>query len=372
MIRGILAAVLAVVLFPISAAQASDADVRRQERLLNTVMNDRLPLEQRITALRRRYADLLEDGKIRRTFCVWDMLGRSGPVFSTVDDQRFRSLQYGLELTLVAYQDEEQLLRDLRSGQCDAGLISGARVPEFNRFAATVEALGAVPDVTHLQTLMQALSSPRMAPAMEQGDYVVLGIASLGEHYLFTHDAGQQSLGQLRGAVLGVPAYDASLQALAADAQVQTDSGPLLAVVDRFVTGQTRAMLAPLIGYHVAGAGKAGPGTGIVRAPVSWSTIQLIGRQARFPTGLAQILREDFLVRMEQYIRRVETERANIPAAAWFPVSPERQSALETQLRELRIRLRNDGLYDARMLKLQKRVRCHLDGARMECQDGRE
>ena len=104
------------------------------------------------------------------------------------------------------------------------------------------------------------------------------------------------SVNQLAGKTLGVPRYDQSLLALAAQTGAAVQRGELLAVVDDFVSGRTDAMLAPLIGFHVAGTGKVKAGSGIVNARLSQSTIQLIGRTGRFPIGLAQMLREDFSV----------------------------------------------------------------------------
>src|SRR5690606_9933318 len=105
---------------------------------------------------------------------------------------------------------------------------------------------------------------------------------------------------------------------------------------------------------------------------LSQSTIQLIGRTGRFPIGLAQMLREDFLFKFDSYVKRVETERANIQAGTWFPVSAAQQQALDSQLRELRSRVREQGVYDARRRPRRRRVRGRITPAASECSDGRE
>src|SRR5690606_18030012 len=109
-----------------SAVHAAPAEDRRLARLEATVMSQTLPLQKRIEALRSLHAGTIDaDGRIHRLSCVGEMLGRGGPVYTTVDDQRVRSLHCGLELTLKAYQDEQALIDDLRAGRCDGGLISG-------------------------------------------------------------------------------------------------------------------------------------------------------------------------------------------------------------------------------------------------------
>ncbi len=366
MIKG-LWSVFLLVLFGVPNANAADLDSKQQDKLQATVMSQNLPLEKRIRALKKLYADQLENGKINRSFCVWDMLGKAGPVFAAVDDQRLRSLHYGLNLTLVAYKDEDSLVDALTSGQCDAALISGSRALSFNRFAGTLEALGGIPDVQHLQMLMQVVASPKMADKLQQGDYVVLGVASLGENYAYSGNPALNTFAGMAGKDLVVPDNDVSLQALAGQLKANARSGGLLSSVDQFVTGQAEAMLAPLVAYHVAGAGKAQAGMGIMKMPVSQSTIQLIGRSERFPIGLAQILREDFLFKFDNYVKRVEKERANIAASFWIDVPADEQAREQARLRELRIALRDKGVYDPLMLKLQRKIRCKVDSTRNEC-----
>lgn len=367
MIRSLWVACLATVLLGAHTASAAEYDSKQLDKLEATVMSQNLPLEKRIRALKKLYADQLENGKINRSFCVWDMLGKAGPVFAAVDDQKFRSLHYGLDLTIIAYRDEDSLINDLTSGQCDAALISGSRALSFNRFAGTVEALGGIPDVQHLQMLMQVIASPKMADRLQSGDYVVLGVASLGENYAYSGNPALKTFDQLAGKDLVVPDNDVSLQALAQQLKAQTRSGSLLASVDQFVSGEAEAMLAPLVAYHVAGAGKAKQGMSIMNMPLSQSTIQLIGRSERFPIGLAQILREDFLFKFDNYVKRVEKERANIDSSFWREIPPAEQAREQARLRDLRIALRDKGVYDPLMLKLQRKIRCKVDPARNEC-----
>ena len=341
-------------------------------KLTMTVMSPNLPLEKRIRALRTLYADQFDGDKIIRSFCVWDMLGRAGPVYAAVDDQRFRSLHYGLQLNLRAYQDEDELVRALQQGECDAALMSGSRALAFNRFTGTLEAPGAVPDIRHLQVLMQVLmqviASPEMAGRMESGGYVVLGVASLGEHYAYTTDPQENSLRGLRGKTLAVPAENPALQALAAALQAQVIPGPRLGVVNRFARAEVDAMLAPLVAFHVAGSGQIRSGSAILNYPLAQSTIQLIGRQERFPTGLAQILREDFLFRFSHYVRRVERERKNIAPELWREIPAAEKTAVAGRLRSLRRQLGEEGVYDSGMLRLEGKVRCRITPQAEECQ----
>jgi len=373
LIRSLLAAATCVLLLSQSVlASESPIDERQKKRLRSTIMNPNITLQKRVDALKVLHADELVDDKIARSFCVWDVMGRSGPVYATVEDQRFRAYHYGLDLTLKAYQDESALVKDLRSGACDAALISGARAMEFNRFTGTIEALGGVPDDDHLAIMFQLLSSPRLDKRMVEGDYVVLGFSTLGENYLYSQTGKALTLKDLAGKKVGVPSYDKSLLKVAETANANIDAEELLTVVDRFADKSVDAMLAPIIGYHFGGSNKMQDGMGIVNARLSQSTIQLIGRVDRFPEGISQLLREDFLMKYESYKKRLDNERDNLSKQQWFDVSAADKAKLEEQLTELRISLSEEGIYDPYMLKLLKRVRCHVNKERAECHDNRE
>ena len=57
---------------------------------------------------------------------------------------KFVSLM-GVDFRLRAYTDEKIAIDDFKAQQCDAVLMTGARARPFNKFAATIEAIGAVP-----------------------------------------------------------------------------------------------------------------------------------------------------------------------------------------------------------------------------------
>ena len=113
------------------ADTSGDLESRRNSKLEATVMNPNLPLEKRIRALKKLQVDEMVGGRILRTFCVWDPLGKAGPISSTVDDQKLRSLHYGMDLTVITFQDEVELLDALRTDdRCDAALIRSTNLLE--------------------------------------------------------------------------------------------------------------------------------------------------------------------------------------------------------------------------------------------------
>ncbi|GGY34589.1 hypothetical protein GCM10011297_04550 [Bacterioplanes sanyensis] len=362
-----LIAVLLVSLLPLHVSGLEANDQRRLQRLDSTIMNPNLPLAQRIRALKQRHADLLVDGKIHRRFCVWDPLGRGGPIYATVHEQTLRSLHYGLVLAVEAYQDEDALLAAFEQRQCDAALVRGNRVYEFSRFAATLEAIGGVPDRRHLQVLMQVLASPKLADKLSHNGYTLLGVAPLGESYFFASQSDLAQLNQLRQGPIAVVPNEPSLQAAAQYLGGQATVIPLAQLVDGFARQQLPAMLAPVAVYPVM-SGQLRQPVHIFDVPVAQSTIQMIGHSERFPTGLAQMLREDFLFKFDSYMRRVDQERRAIPPASWKPVAEQVQAQLQRDWHQLRQRLLQQGLYDQEMLALQRKVRCRINPQSWECE----
>lgn len=352
-----------------SQTLARELTQKQVEKLQSTVMNSNLPLQKRIRALTKIHADQLVGGKIHRSFCVWDPLGQNGPIYATVDDQKLRSLHYGLALDVRAYQDENQLISDLKSGECQAALMRGNRAHEFNRFVATLDAAGAVPDVEHFRILSQVIASSKMAKKMEQGDYVVAGVAYLGDSYFVRQSRSRSGFSELQQQRLATvdqePTLKAIVEAINAKAKVLSANE----AAKQFVSGELDAILVPAVIYHAFIAGQLNAPMQIMNMPQSLSTMQLIARRDAFPTGLAQMLREDFLFKFDFYVKRVKAEERNVLAEYWQHIPVTEQKRRAKQLQQLRLKLRDEGLYDPTMLRIMRKVRCKLDPTNTECID---
>ncbi|WP_370292554.1 putative solute-binding protein [Thalassolituus sp.] len=356
-----------------AAGTSDDLESRRNSKLEATVMNPNLPLEKRIRALKKLQKDEMVDGRILRTFCVWDPLGKAGPISSTVDDQKLRSLHYGMDLTVITFQDENQLIEALRNeSQCDAALIRGAAAMEFNRFAGTIEAVGALPDRQHLQLLMQVMANPRMAPRMSNGKYKVLGVATIGGTYAFVGDQKTRRMKDLKGKKVAYQDLDPAMGELIRQVGAVPVSGNMMANVQTYADGEVSGMVSPAIAYLVMGSGQISGNIGILKTPVAQSTIQLIGRVEKFPDGLAQILREDFLFKFENYAGRVDKEMSIVPSNFWMEDKAADLKSIEDIYLDVRLKLREEGYYDAAMLRLQRKIRCKFDPDRSECANPKE
>jgi hypothetical protein len=352
------------------AAKNPDLDPQKRTKLESTVMNQNLTLEKRIRALKELYNDRTVNGQIERTICVWDPLGKAGPIAAATNDQTLRSMHYGMKLDIIIFQNEKTLITTfLKENSCDAILVRGAATKPFNKFSATIEALGALPERRHLQLLMQVLANPSMSKRLTNDDYTIMGVATIGDSYVFMEDKSVNSLLSMSGQNIAVQNTDYGMIELVKAVGATPTEGDMMASVQTFADKKVPAMISPAIGYLVMGAGQLGKEIGAITKPVAQSTMQLIGRTEQFPPELAQILREDFLFKFDNYARRVDREISLVEDNFWITPPEKDKEKLADLYQGVRIKLRDQGYYDASMLRLARKIRCRFEPANQECEN---
>ncbi len=350
-----------------AARQSQD---RSAKRLEETVLNQNLTLEKRVKALKVLMADEMQDGFLNRTFCIWDPLGKAGPIAGAANDQILRSMHYGMKLSIEVFQDETAIKQAfLDTTECDAILIRGAAARPFNSFLSTLEAPGALPDRDHLQLLAQVLAKPAIAPKLTNDKYTALGVITIGSQHLFASSAALASTSALQNSSLAVSDADQGYVRLIEKFGGSARSNALNASVLAFSAGLSQQLIAPDIGYLMAGVGLTDTTNVALDIPLGQSTLQLVGHADRFPAGLAQILREDFLFRFHHYARLLDKELGNLPASFWLTPTQADIERLTGLSRSVRIELRNKGYYDADMLKLARKIRCRFTPDADECKN---
>lgn len=338
------------------------------KKLEDTVLNQNLTLEKRIKALKVLLNDQMSDGYLQRTFCIWDPLGKHGPVAVATNHQILRSRHYGLDLTIRVFQNEDALVSKFTTDDdCDAMLVRGASARDFNRFLATVEAPGAITSRDQLYLLAQVLAKPDIAPRLTDDKYTALGLVTLGGNHIFVRSREHATLKSLKGLPMAVPDTDRGNAWLTSALNGEPQSASLPATVQYFSEGAVEVMVAPDIGYLVMGQGQTGDASVAMQPAIGQSTLQLIGRADRFPPGLALILREDFLFRFNNYARLLDKELANIPAGFWITPSDEERQTLAVNSQKTRLALREQGYYDRSMLRLARKIRCRFEPNNREC-----
>ncbi|MCK0152955.1 DUF6091 family protein [Alcanivorax sp. S6407] len=379
-------AALATALFcsAVSAANLTDAQKEQlQELVPDTPLSERtmeqmadvfytreMPVRDRLQAISKLvgFDQMPKGSTFTRTICIWDIGGRSGPVFNAAMEQKALATEYGIDLQMEPYTSETVMVEEFKAGRCDAALMSGLRARQFNLYSGSVDAIGAIPDQKHMQTLLQVMAHPRQAGNMVQGDYVVMGVYPAGAAHIFVNDRSISSLAKAAGHRVAVLDYDETQAEMVAAIGATPVSTDIVSAPNKFNNGQIDILPAPLIAYEVLELYKGmAPDGGIVDFPLTQLTMQLIGRLDKFPNEVAQLIREASFESYPQVIAKLDQETNRVPAKWMIPIPDKDKQEYEVMMQEARTALRDRGYYSADMLALQRKIRCKFDPARAEC-----
>jgi len=302
------------------------------------------------------------------SFCVWDIVGKLGPIATQMEDYRLEALSWGVDMEMKVYTDERIAAEDLKSGHCDAAAITGLRAREFNTFTGTLDSIGSIPTEKHLKTVLQYLSNPKLAKYMRSGEYEVVGIAPAGAAYLFTNDRSIDTVEELAGKKFAALEHDKS-QAIMIEA---VGAAPVSASITNFGSlfnnGSVDIIGAPAVAYNALELYK---GLGDNGAVVNFALLQLTGqvviRHDRFPEDFGQRSRDFAWSQYDRANGIVEAAEKEIKPSYWLELPEADKAGYMEMFRQSRLQMRERGIYDGKMLSFLSKVRCQLDQSLAEC-----
>lgn len=307
---------------------------------------------------------------IKKTFCIFDPLGASGPAFSIARDYREFAILEGIDFHLRAYTDEKIASDDFKAGQCDMVLLTGARARPFNNFGATIEAIGAVPTTKMMKELVTLISSPKAAKYMvdEQGRYEIAGVLPGGPVYLFVRDRTVDTVEELSGKRIATLDYDkASIKMVnhIGASMVPANSANF---AGKFNNGSVDMAYAPAIAFKplemYKGIGDSG---GVVRFNLAYLDFQIVMHKDKFPEGFGQKSRLEFLTFFDRAADLIEQDTKGINEEYWIDIPEEDMTRYNNMFRDVRLMLRDDGVYHPVMLSLMRKLRCSTNASAAEC-----
>lgn len=310
----------------------------------------------------------------RLELCVFDPSGAAGDAFSVMRDYRAAALAWGVEFELKPYTDEKTASEDLKAGKCDAALLTGTRARSFNRFAGTLEAIGAVRSYEEMKTLMKLLGSPKAAERLDGPKYSIAAIFPMGAVYVYVRDRSWNSVPKLAGKRVATLDHDEAAIAMvdrAGAAMVPADVGTFAGM---FNNGHVDAAYAPAAAFQPLELEKGlAKGGGIIEYPVAQLTFQVVLRSSdEIPPRFAERSRRFAADNAERTLRIVRQAERDIPSKYWIAIAPGTNEKNEELLRQVRIQLRDRGVLDGTMLTLLRRVRCKAEPGRAECAEKKE
>lgn len=136
----------------------------------------------------------------------------------------------------------------------------------------------------------------------------------------------------------------------------------------KFNSGQVEAIAAPAYAYKPLEIGKGvGTNGAMFTFPVVNVTGDLITRNDRFPANFGIKSREWFIKQLPQNFNMVKQLEAGVPPRIKLNFSAEDKLKYQKILREGRLKLSKQGVYDATMMSVLKRARCTIERTNFEC-----
>lgn len=311
--------------------------------------------------------------------CVYDLLGTSGDIYNMAKDFALAMQKNGVSLELKGYTDERVATEDFRTGQCDGVIATAFRTRQFNIIAGSIDTLGATTIVRDgkidmpasyevVRKVIQTYAAPQAAKLMVDGNYEVGGIVPLGAAYPVVNDRKLNTVEALAGKRIASFDYDKAQAVMIQRIGAQPVSADITNFATKFNNGSVDMVGAPSMAYKPLelhkGIGKNG---GIVRFPMLILTYQVMLNKSKFPEGFGGKSREYWLSQFDRAMQLIKQADASIPPATWVDLSAENSYKYTLMLRESRIDIAQQGMYDKRGLKVIKKIRCSVNPVDPEC-----
>jgi hypothetical protein len=202
----------------------------------------------------------------------------------------------------------------------------------------------------------------------------VVGVVPIGAVYVMVNDRNINSLEKAAGKRVVVMDWDKSESQMISAIGAQPIPADLTNFAAKFNNGQADIIIAPAMAYKplelAKGIGKNG---GVIRFPLMQATgTILIRRDIMLPkipdldNRLAQI-RQLGLNHLDEIIRLFTRAESDIPSNLWITLKPEDAAKYTHLLREARLHMTQQGVYEPVMMGVLKRVRCKLNPSDAEC-----
>lgn len=305
---------------------------------------------------------------VSKRMCVFDLLGANGPIFSQMKDYKTAALAWGIELELKPYTSERVAAEDFKAGLCDGVSFTGIRARQFNSFTGSLDAIGAMPSYEHLKSVITTISTKKAAKLMVNDTYEVVGIFPAGAAYMFVNDRAIDTVGELAGKRIAILDSDPAQLEMVTFIGGSPVSSSIANMYSKFNNGSVDVTYGPAIVYEAMELYKGlKPNGGIINFSLVQLTMQILIRNTEFPAEYGQKSREFSLSRFDFGVGLVKKYESKIPSDLWVSIPEKDKIGYLEVFRQSRIRLAEKGIYNKKMLKLMRMLRCKKEPQLPEC-----
>jgi len=309
----------------------------------------------------------------KRVLCVWDIVGKSGPITDAIREYQLAAMKWGVDFELKVNSSEHIITEQFRARQCDAAFVSELTIRNFVPYTGSMFAVGGIPDEKHLRLLYQLLDLPRSAPKMRQGPFEIAGIVPGGTVYIFVRDRTINSLNKAVGrkvAVMGDDKYQQQMVELIGATPVTVT---LANAGSMFNNGSVDVLAAPAVAYGPLELYHGmTPNGGVIRFPLTQISAQLIIWHDRFPKTFGQESRDYFYSKLDWALDQIHLRTKEIDPKWWVDIPDADKAKYDELMGQVRIKAVEAGYWDKDMILLERRIRCKFNPDRAECSKPRD
>ena len=313
----------------------------------------------------------------KQQVCVFDLLGKAGESYKFLEEWALVSKKWGAQVQLISFQDEDLADKAFQNDKCDAVYMTSMRARTYNKFAGSIDALGGVPSNKIAQKAVEYVLDPRntkrMITTLQGENYEVAGIGLIGSAYIFVKDRSLNTIEKAQGKKFAILHYDHAQRVMVERVGAVPVMSDISNFIKKFNTGEVDVVAAPAYAYKPLEIEKGlGSKGAMLNFPVVNVTADLIVRPERFPAQFGEQSRQWFLQKIPQSFAMVQRLEAAIPSKIKMQLSKEDKEKYQRLLREGRIDLTKQGIYDPGMMRVLKKARCTVERTNFECSLGGE
>ena len=304
-------------------------------------------LSSLVTDLGQGAAFAQQPAAVTKTLCVYDPSGTGGDAYQNAVKYQSAAAGWGVKFTLKPYTDEAVAASDFRNKKCDAALITGVRVQQFNRKSYSIEALGLLPSYDLLKKAVLGLSGTSGEALMKSGEFETVGIFPAGAIYLYVSDRSVADVKALAGKKICTMDFDSAAKVMVSRVGAQAVPSDIGTFAAKFNNHGCDVAYAPATAYKplelFKGVGTTG---GVVRFPLAQLTLQLLTRTADMPAGFGAKSRTWASQSFDSFLAISKKAEGGIEAAKWIDIEGEKKAAYLSMIGDARHELVKNGAYD--------------------------
>ena len=244
------------------------------------------------------------------------------------------------------------------------------RARKYNKFAGSIDAVGAVTSNAIAQKaityVLDKRNQRRLVTTIDGEKIEVAGIAQIGLAYIFVRDKNIDTIEKAAGKKFAYLHYDQAQKTIVESLNLIAVPSDISDFVKKFNSGAVDAIAAPAYAYKPLEINKGLGNGALFNFPVVNITGDVIIRSEKFPETFGMQSRQWFIQKLPSNFATIKRLEAGMNARKII-LSPEDRLRYQKMLRNGRMTLTKQGVYDPMMMNVLKRARCTVERTNFEC-----